>query len=89
MYLTTEQKQEIFKKHGGAATNTGSVEGQIALFTERILHLTQHVKAHHNDKFTNRALVNLVGKRKKLLEYLKEKDIERYRNILKELGLRK
>ena len=89
MYLTAAQKQEIFKKHGGAATNTGSVEGQIALFTERILHLTQHVKAHHNDKFTNRALVNLVGKRKKLLEYLKEKDIERYRNILKELGLRK
>ena len=89
MYLTAEQKQEIFKKHGGAATNTGSVEGQIALFTERILHLTQHVKAHHNDIFTNRALVNLVGKRKKLLEYLKEKDIERYRNILKELGLRK
>lgn len=89
MYLTAEQKQDIFKKHGGAATNTGSVEGQIALFTARILHLTQHVKAHHNDKFTNRALVNLVGKRKKLLEYLKEKDIERYRNILKELGLRK
>ena len=89
MYLTAEQKQEIFKNHGGAATNTGRVEGQIALFTERILHLTQHVKAHHNDKFTNRALVNLVGKRKKLLEYLKEKDIERYRNILKELGLRK
>ncbi len=89
MYLTAEQKQEIFKKHGGAATNTGSVEGQIALFTERILHLTQHVKAHHNDKFTSRALVILVDKRKEVLEYLKEKDIERYRNILKELGLRK
>lgn len=89
MYLTTEQKQEIFKKHGGSATNTGSVEGQIALFTARITHLTQHVKENHNDKFTNRALVNLVGKRKKLLEYLKEKDIERYRSILKELGLRK
>lgn len=89
MYLTTEKKQEIFKEHGVLATNTGSVEGQIALFTARILHLTQHVKANHNDKFTNRALVDLVGKRKKLLEYLKERDIERYRSILKKLGLRK
>lgn len=89
MYLSAEQKQEIFKKHGGAATNTGSAESQIALFTERIIHLTQHVKEHHNDKFTNRALVNLVGKRKRMLEYLKKVDIERYRNILKELGLRK
>lgn len=89
MYLTTERKQEIFKQHGGSEKNTGSVEGQIALFTERILHLTQHVKRNHKDKVTNRSLVNLVGKRKKLLEYLKERDIERYRSILKELNLRK
>ncbi|MEG1498942.1 MAG: 30S ribosomal protein S15 [Bacteroidales bacterium] len=89
MYLTTEKKQEIFKTHGGSATNTGSVEGQIALFTQRILHLSGHVKAHHNDKFTQRSLVNLVGKRRKLLDYLKERDIERYRAILKELSLRK
>lgn len=89
MYLTAEKKQEIFTTFGGSATNTGSVEGQIALFTHRILHLSEHMKANKNDKFTQRSLVNLVGKRRKLLDYLKRKDIERYRAILKELGLRK
>ncbi|MCG9909724.1 MAG: 30S ribosomal protein S15 [Flavobacteriales bacterium] len=89
MYLTAETKKEIFKKHGGSETNTGSAEGQIALFTFRIEHLSNHLKEHKHDFNTERSLVNLVGKRKKLLNYLKNTDIERYRAILKELNLRK
>lgn len=89
MYLTKEKKAEIFAKHGGKAENTGSAEGQIALFTYRINHLTEHLKSNHKDYATERALVKLVGKRKSLLDYLKKKDIERYRAIIAELGLRK
>jgi small subunit ribosomal protein S15 len=89
MYLTAETKKEIFKKHGGSETNTGSAEGQIALFTFRIEHLSNHLKQHKGDFNTERSLVNLVGKRKKLLNYLKNKDIERYRAIIKELNIRK
>ncbi|MDY6025247.1 30S ribosomal protein S15 [Bergeyella zoohelcum] len=89
MYLTKEKKAEIFAKHGGKAENTGSAEGQIALFTYRINHLTQHLRANHKDYATERALVKLVGKRKSILDYLKKKDIERYRAIIAELGLRK
>lgn len=89
MYLTSEKKAEIFAKHGKSAQDTGSAEGQIALFTFRINHLTQHLRANHKDYATERALVKLVGKRKSLLNYLKNKDIERYRAIIAELGLRK
>lgn len=89
MYLSTEKKQEIFAKHGGSATNTGSTEGQIALFTYRIAHLTGHLKNNRHDYATQRALQLLVGKRRSLLDYLKKKDIERYRAIVKELGLRR
>ncbi len=89
MYLTSEKKAEIFTKHGGTAENTGSAEGQVALFTYRINHLTGHLKKNHKDFATERALVKLVGKRKRLLDYLKNKDIERYRAIIAELGLRK
>ena len=89
MYLTSEKKAEIFAKHGGKAENTGSAEGQIALFTFRINHLTGHLKANHKDFNTERSLVKLVGKRKRLLDYLKAKDITRYRAIIAELGLRK
>lgn len=89
MYLNTEKKQEIFAKHGGAATNTGSAEGQIALFSFRISHLTEHLKKNRHDYATQRALQLLVGKRRSLLDYLKKKDIERYRSIVKELGLRR
>jgi small subunit ribosomal protein S15 len=89
MYLNTEKKQEIFAKHGGAATNTGSAEGQIALFSFRISHLTEHLKKNRHDYATQRALQLLVGKRRSLLDYLKKKDIERYRAIVKELGLRR
>lgn len=89
MYLTSEKKAEIFEKHGKSATNTGSAEGQIALFTFRINHLSQHLKKNHKDFVTEKSLVKLVGKRKRLLDYLKAKDIERYRSIIAELGLRK
>ena len=89
MYLTKEKKSEIFAKHGGNAENTGSAEGQIALFTYRIKHLTGHLKKNHKDYGTERSLVKLVGKRKRLLDYLKNKDINRYRAIIAELGLRK
>ena len=89
MYLSAEKKQEIFKKHGKNATDTGTAEGQIALFTYRIQHLTQHLKRNHKDFNTERSLVKLVGKRRSLLDYLMKKDIMRYRAIVKELGLRK
>lgn len=89
MYLTTEKKEEIFAKHGKSAADTGSAEGQIALFTYRINHLTGHLKINKKDFNTEKALVRLVGKRKRLLDYLKAKEIERYRAIIAELGLRK
>jgi len=89
MYLTKETKAEIFAKHGGNATNTGSAEGQIALFTFRINHLTEHLKRNRKDLNTERSLVKLVGKRRNLLDYLKDKEINRYREIIKELGIRK
>ncbi|MFL0353950.1 30S ribosomal protein S15 [Xanthomarina sp. GH4-25] len=89
MYLTKESKEEIFKKHGKDAKDTGSAEGQIALFTHRIEHLTQHLKNNRKDYNTERSLVMLVGKRRSLLDYLIKKDILRYRAIVKELGLRK
>ena len=89
MYLTTEKKKEIFGKHGKSDADTGSAEGQVALFTYRINHLSQHLKANRHDFNTERSLVALVGKRKALLDYLKKKDINRYRAIIAELGLRK
>jgi len=89
MYLTAEKKAEIFKKHGKSAQDTGSSEGQIALFTHRINHLTGHLKNNRKDFNTERSLVKLVGKRRNLLDYLKKTEIERYRAIIKELGLRK
>jgi small subunit ribosomal protein S15 len=89
MYLTAEKKQEIFKKHGASDADTGSSEGQIALFSYRINHLTNHLKVNKKDYSTQRALLKLVGKRRKLLDYLKEKDIERYRSIVKSLNLRR
>ncbi|MEO4004420.1 MULTISPECIES: 30S ribosomal protein S15 [unclassified Flavobacterium] len=89
MYLTKEVKADIFAKHGGNAVNTGSAEGQIALFTFRINHLTGHLKINRHDYNTERSLVKLVGKRRSLLDYLKKKDINRYREIIKELNIRK
>ena len=89
MYLTTEKKKDFFKKFGKSAEDTGSAEGQIALFSFRISHLTDHLKNNKKDFGTQRALVTLVGKRRRLLNYLKEKDIERYRAVIKSLKLRK
>jgi small subunit ribosomal protein S15 len=89
MYLTTEKKKEFFKKFGKSAEDTGSAEGQIALFSFRIAHLTDHLSNNKKDFGTQRALVTLVGKRRRLLNYLKEKDIERYREVIKSLKLRK
>ena len=89
MYLTHEVKTEIFKKHGGSEKNTGSTEGQIALFTHRINHLSGHLKNNQKDYNTERSLVRLVGKRRSLLDYLKKKDIAKYRELIKELNIRK
>jgi small subunit ribosomal protein S15 len=91
MYLTTEIKQDLFKKHGYGKKNedTGSAESQIALFTHRINHLTAHLKQNKKDFSTQQGLMKLVGKRKKLLNYLQMTNIERYRSILTELDLRK
>ena len=89
MYLTTEKKQEIFEKYGKSNTDTGSAESQIALFSYRIAHLTEHLKANRKDYSTQRALTMLVGKRRALLKYLKDRDIERYRAIIAKLGLRR
>ena len=89
MYLTKEVKAELFAKHGKSAQDTGSAEGQIALFTFRINHLSNHLKANHKDFNTERSLVKLVGKTRRLLDYLKNKDITRYRAIIAELGIRK
>lgn len=89
MYLTKEVKAEIFAKHGKSAQDTGSAEGQVALFTFRINHLSQHLKTNKKDFATEKSLVKLVGKRKRLLDYLKNKDINRYRAIIAELGIRK
>ena len=89
MYLTPEVRQEIIKEYGKTAVDTGSPESQVALFTVRNKHLTEHLKQNKKDLTTKRSLIALVGKRKKLLEYLKQQDIERYRELIKKLGLRK
>lgn len=89
MYLTTEVKKNIFKEYGKSEFDTGSTEGQVALFTFRIRHLTEHVKSNKKDASTERSLVRLVGKRRKLLDYLKRKDVERYRTLIKALNIRK
>ena len=91
MYLEKEKKAEIFEKFSftSSAENTGSPESQIALFTHRINHLTEHLKVNKKDSSTRRGLIQLVGKRRKLLNYLQKKDILRYREIIKKLGIRK
>jgi small subunit ribosomal protein S15 len=89
MYLSSEVKKEIFNQYGGSENNTGSTEGQIALFTTRINHLTNHLKKNKHDFNTERSLVLLVGKRRRLLNYLKNKDIEKYRSLIAQLGIRK
>jgi small subunit ribosomal protein S15 len=88
-YLTNEKKVELFSQYGKSNTDTGSPESQIALFSYRITNLTEHLKKNKHDYSTQRSLQKLVGKRRGLLDYLKDVDINRYRHIVKELNLRK
>jgi small subunit ribosomal protein S15 len=89
MHLTAERKKEIFTKFGGNDRNTGSTEAQIAMFTERINFISGHLKTAKKDKSAELSLIKLVGKRRSLLNYLAKQDIFKYRNLIKELGLRK
>ncbi|MFA0963780.1 30S ribosomal protein S15 [Roseivirga sp. BDSF3-8] len=91
MYLSKDKKQELFENHGRSKSksDTGSAESQIALFTYRINHLTEHLKSNKKDYSTRLGLLKLVGKRRKLLNYLHDMDIERYRAVLADLNLRK
>jgi small subunit ribosomal protein S15 len=89
MYLTSEKKAEIFSEHGSGKTDTGTPEAQIALFTFRINHLTEHLKTNKKDHASRLGLLKLVGKRRRLLNYLYDNEIERYRAIIAKLGIRK
>ena len=89
MYLTSEKKKEFFKTYGKSEADTGTSEAQVALFSYRISHLTDHLKSNKKDYSTQRALLKLVGKRRRLLDYLKNTDIERYRAVIKSLKLRR
>jgi len=88
-YLSKEDKENIFKQFGGSEQNSGSVEGQIALFTHRIQGLSEHLKTNQKDHSCRRSLLRLVGKRRKLLKYLAHQDINKYRELLQTLGIRK
>ena len=88
-YLTTEKKASIFTNYGAAAKNTGSIEGQIALLTERINHISDHLKGNKKDFSTQRGLMTMVGQRKRLLSYLSKHDLGGYRALIEKLGLRK
>ncbi|HEX2071480.1 MAG TPA: 30S ribosomal protein S15 [Thermoleophilaceae bacterium] len=89
MTLTVDQKQEIVSKHGKDANDTGSAEVQVALLTARINELTEHLRTHKKDHHSRRGLLMLVGKRRRLLGYLQRTDLDRYRALIKELGLRR
>jgi small subunit ribosomal protein S15 len=87
--LTSEKKISLFKEFGGKATNTGSIEGQIALLTERIAHISNHLQENKKDFSTHRGLMQLVGKRKRLLTYLSKHNLQGYRALIEKLGIRK
>ena len=89
MALTVEKKKELVKKFGSGANDTGKTEVQIALLTETIKYLTDHFKEHSKDNHSRRGLLKLVGQRRRLLDYLTKKDVERYRSLIKELGIRR
>ncbi len=89
MPLTKDQKAEIIKKYGRDENDTGRAEVQVALMTERIRELTEHFRSHKKDHHSRRGLLMIVGKRQRLLRYLKEQDVERYRTLIKELGIRR
>ncbi len=88
-YMPREKVESIFNEHGGGAKNTGSIEGQVALFTFRIAELSNHLKSNHKDHTATRTLLGLVGKRKRLLNYLAKKDIQKYRDLIVKLNIRK
>jgi small subunit ribosomal protein S15 len=88
-HFTAEKKANIFKTFGGSATNTGSIEAQIAAMTERINHISAHLKQNRKDFSSNRGLMQLVGRRKRLLQYLSSTNLESYRSLIEKLGLRK
>jgi len=89
IYLTAQKKQDIFTEFGGKASNTGGTESQVALMTHRINELSKHLQSNHKDNSCRRALLTMVGQRKRLLHYLMQKDIQRYREIIEKLGIRK
>jgi len=89
MSLTKEVKQEVIEKHGSGPADTGSPQVQIALLTRRITDLTEHLRQHPKDHYSRRGLLKLVGQRRRLLNYLQKKDLEGYRALIKELGLRR
>jgi small subunit ribosomal protein S15 len=89
MTITTERKQEIAAKFGSGEQDTGNTKVQVALLTERINHLTEHLREHKSDHHSRRGLLMLVGRRRRFLDYLQRKDLEGYRALIKELGLRK
>ena len=86
--ITKEQKADLVKQYGKSETDTGSAEVQVAILTARIKELTEHMKSHQKDFHTRRGLLMLVGKRRRLLSYIKKNDIENYRNLIKSLGIR-
>ena len=88
-YLTKEKVSDLFTQFGGKATNTGSVEGQIALLTERINRISEHLQANKKDFSTHRGLMKLVGQRKRLLNYLSRQNLQGYRELIEKLGIRK
>lgn len=89
MTMTAERKQELVAKFGDTPTDTGKAEVQVALLTERINELTEHLRAHPKDHYSRRGLLKLVGRRRRLLDYLQKRDLEGYRALIKELGLRR
>ena len=89
MTLSKEAKREIIEKHGHGESDTGSAEVQIALLTARINELTEHLRTHAKEHYSRRGLLKLVGRRRRLLDYLQRKDLEGYRALIKELGLRR
>jgi small subunit ribosomal protein S15 len=89
MSLTKEAKQEIVRKHGSSKTDTGSTTVQVALLTQRINELTEHLRTHPKDHYSRRGLLKLVGRRRRFLNYLSKHDLEGYRALIKELGLRR
>ena len=89
MGLTKEKKQELVSKHGRSEGDTGSAEVQVALMTERINELTEHLRTHVKDHHSRRGLLKMVGKRRRILRYLEQNDLERYRALVADLGLRR